>query len=60
MTLNPLPILSEYDISPVTGFLPAEEPLQILPDPYFAPWEETFKSFNGLLLASRLRQRVSE
>ncbi|KAF9428997.1 hypothetical protein BGZ94_000178 [Podila epigama] len=58
--LYPLPILEDYDISPVTGFLPQEEPLKILPDPYFAPWEETFSHFNGLLLASRLRQRVNE
>ncbi|CAO3564753.1 unnamed protein product [Mortierella alpina] len=60
MSLKDLPILADYDISPVSGFLPAEEPLQILPDPYFAPWEETFQQFNGLLLASRLRQRVNE
>ncbi len=60
MSLKDLPILTDYDISPVSGFLPAEEPLQILPDPYFAPWEETFQQFNGLLLASRLRQRVNE
>jgi indoleamine 2,3-dioxygenase len=58
--LKPLPILSDYDISPITGFLPVEEPLQVLPDPYFAPWEETFQKFNGLLLASRLRQYVNE
>ncbi|KAG0198806.1 hypothetical protein BGX28_007793, partial [Mortierella sp. GBA30] len=60
MSPRDLPVLSDYDISPVTGFLPAEEPLQILPDPYFAPWEETFQQFNGLLLASRLRQRANE
>ncbi|KAF9361398.1 hypothetical protein BGX26_003531 [Mortierella sp. AD094] len=60
MAPKQLPILNDYDISPVTGFLPAEEPLQILPDPYFAPWEETFQQFNGLLLASRLRQRAQE
>ncbi|KAG0372248.1 hypothetical protein BGX24_000515 [Mortierella sp. AD032] len=58
--LKDLPILSDYDISPITGFLPVEEPLQVLPDPYFAPWEETFQKFNGLLLASRLRQYVNE
>lgn len=60
MAIRPLPVLEDYDISPVTGFLPAEEPLEILEDPYFAPWEDTFKCFNGLLLASRLRQRVQE
>ncbi|KAG9065933.1 hypothetical protein KI688_002230 [Linnemannia hyalina] len=58
--LKDLPVLSEYDISPITGFLPVEEPLQVLPNPYFAPWEETFQKFNGLLLASRLRQYVNE
>lgn len=60
MVIKALPVLADYDISPVTGFLPIEEPLQILPDPYFSPWEETFKCFNGLLLASRIRQRVHE
>ncbi|KAF9963831.1 hypothetical protein BGZ65_010473 [Modicella reniformis] len=60
MAITALPVLADYDISPVTGFLPTEEPLQILPDPYFTLWEETFKCFNGLLLASRLRQRVQE
>ncbi|KAF9981155.1 hypothetical protein BGZ75_007589 [Mortierella antarctica] len=60
MLLKDLPILADYDISPVTGFLPAEEPLQILPDPYFAPWEETFQQFSSLLLASSLRQRANE
>ncbi|KAG0054337.1 hypothetical protein BGZ83_011443 [Gryganskiella cystojenkinii] len=60
LPLRDLPVLSDYDISPKTGFLPVEPPLQILPDPYFAPWEETFEQFNGLLLASRLRQRVNE
>ncbi|KAF9585890.1 hypothetical protein BGW38_000203 [Lunasporangiospora selenospora] len=60
MAPKDLPILENYDISPVTGFLPAEEPLRVLPDPYFAPWEAAFQDFNGLLLASRLRQRVVE
>ncbi|KAF9196951.1 hypothetical protein BGZ50_004538 [Haplosporangium sp. Z 11] len=60
MSPKDLPVLTDYDISPVTGFLPAEEPLEVLPDPYFAPWEETFRHFNGLLLASRIRQRVKE
>ncbi|KAG0238059.1 hypothetical protein BGW42_007613 [Actinomortierella wolfii] len=55
-----LPVLEDYDISPVTGFLPVEEPLARLSDPYFAPWEEVFDQFNGLLLANRLRQRCNE
>ncbi|KAF9896278.1 hypothetical protein BX616_007773, partial [Lobosporangium transversale] len=60
MTIKTLPILEDYDISPVTGFLPVDEPLEVLSDPYFAPWEETFKIFNGLLLASRIRQHVQD
>ncbi|KAF9970189.1 hypothetical protein BGZ73_007193 [Actinomortierella ambigua] len=55
-----LPVLEDYDISPLTGFLPVDEPLGRLPDPYFAPWEEVFSQFNGLLLANRLRQRCNE
>jgi indoleamine 2,3-dioxygenase len=50
--------LEEYDISPITGFLPPEPPLRRLPNPYFDPWESTMDDFNALLLAGRLRERV--
>ncbi|KAI8373087.1 Indoleamine 2,3-dioxygenase [Radiomyces spectabilis] len=50
--------LEDYDISPITGFLPVEPPLRRLPDPYFAPWEEMMENFNGLLLAGKFREKV--
>ncbi|KAI7857044.1 Indoleamine 2,3-dioxygenase [Circinella umbellata] len=50
--------LEEYDISPTTGFLPAEPPLRKLSDNYFDCWEEMFSDFNGLLLAGKLRQAI--
>ncbi|KAI9308808.1 Indoleamine 2,3-dioxygenase [Cunninghamella echinulata] len=50
--------LEDYDISPITGFLPSEPPLRRLPDPYFEPWENMMEDFNGLLLAGRLREKV--
>ncbi|KAI9312242.1 Indoleamine 2,3-dioxygenase [Dichotomocladium elegans] len=52
--------LEEYDISPVTGFLPPEPPLRRLPDVYFEPWEAMMDDFNGLLLAGKLRQSVEK
>lgn len=50
--------LEHYDISPITGFLPEEPPLQRLQDPYFEPWENMMNDFNGLLLAGKLRQKI--
>lgn len=50
--------LEDYDISPITGFLPAEPPLRRLTNPYFEAWESTMDDFNALLLAGRLRERV--
>ncbi|RUS30641.1 hypothetical protein BC938DRAFT_479133 [Jimgerdemannia flammicorona] len=52
-----IPHLEDYDIDPVTGFLP-REPLKRLPDPYYEPWECVVDDLNGLLLAGRLRERV--
>jgi indoleamine 2,3-dioxygenase len=53
-----LPRLGDYDISPQNGFLPSEVPLDILPDPYYAPWEKIVRNFQSLILAKRLRQIV--
>ncbi|CAO3580696.1 unnamed protein product [Absidia cylindrospora] len=50
--------LEEYDISPVTGFLPHDPPLRRLSDPYFTPWEDMMDDFNGLLLAGKLRAKI--
>lgn len=50
-----LPRLSDYDISPLNGFLPAEIPLDLLPDPYYGPWETIIRNLQGLVLSKRLR-----
>ena len=50
--------LEDYDISPVTGFLPPTPPLKRLPNAYYEPWEEIVDDLSGLLKAERLRERV--
>jgi indoleamine 2,3-dioxygenase len=56
--LPPLPRLSDYDVSPLNGFLPDEIPLDILPDTYYQPWETIVRNFQSLILAKRLRRIV--
>ncbi|KAI9742182.1 MAG: hypothetical protein M1818_004082 [Claussenomyces sp. TS43310] len=53
--LPPLPILSDYGISPQYGFLPSELPLERLPDPYYHKWEAIVANLQGLILSRRLR-----
>jgi indoleamine 2,3-dioxygenase len=53
--LPPLPILSDYGISPEYGFLPFEPPLERLPDPYYNKWEAVVANLQGLILSKRLR-----
>jgi len=43
-----------YNIDPVNGFLPAQAPLELLPDE-FEIWESTAREFSGLLNASIFR-----
>ncbi|KAF2865534.1 indoleamine 2,3-dioxygenase alpha type [Massariosphaeria phaeospora] len=56
--LPPLPRLSDYGISPQNGFLPAEIPLEVLPDSYYQPWETIVRNFQSLILSKRLRRIV--
>lgn len=56
--IPPLPRLSDYDISPQYGFLPTELPLELLPDPYYAPWETIIRNLQGLILSKRLRRVI--
>ena len=56
--IPPLPRLSDYDISPEYGFLPAEIPLKVLPDSYYGPWEAIIQNLQGLILSKRLRSLV--
>lgn len=56
--IPPVPVLADYGISPDHGFLPPELPLDVLPDPYYAPWESIVASLQRLLLSKRLRQTI--
>ncbi|KAK8162463.1 indoleamine 2,3-dioxygenase alpha type [Phyllosticta citrichinensis] len=56
--LPQIPQLSDYDVSPVNGFLPTEAPLDFLPDPYYQPWETTVASLQALILTQRIRRVV--
>ncbi|KAI9783758.1 MAG: hypothetical protein M1835_003743 [Candelina submexicana] len=50
-----IPNLDDYGITPDNGFLPAELPLEILPDPYYNKWEGIVANLQALLLSKRLR-----
>ncbi|KJZ74890.1 hypothetical protein HIM_05799 [Hirsutella minnesotensis 3608] len=41
------------------GFLPVEEPLKMLSDSYYAPWEKVIQCLPGLLNAGRLRRDIN-
>jgi hypothetical protein len=53
--LPPIPCLGDYGISPEYGFLPAELPLERLPDPYYNKWEAIIANLQALILSRRLR-----
>ncbi len=50
--------LEDYAVHPERGFLPAEDPLPYLEDPYYAPWEQIAADLPKLLVARKLRQVV--
>ncbi|KAF2863662.1 Indoleamine 2,3-dioxygenase [Piedraia hortae CBS 480.64] len=54
-----IPKLEDYDISAKNGFLPAEPPLEALPDAYYQPWEDVMKNLHGLILGKRLHKEVN-
>ena len=54
----PIPRIEEYGVSPQTGFLPLELPLQCLPHPAYDRWERIINNFQSLLLARRLRNVI--
>lgn len=53
-----IPRLSDYDVSVLHGFLPTEPPLEVLPNPYFDPWETALRNLQSLMLTRRLRPFV--
>ena len=58
--LPPIPNPADYDVSPLTGFLPEDLPLEILPDPYYRPWETVVGNLQALLLSRRLRLVIDQ
>ncbi|GIV04892.1 MAG: hypothetical protein KatS3mg016_0467 [Fimbriimonadales bacterium] len=50
--------LEDYEVHPERGFLPAEDPLPYLEDPYYAPWEQIAADLPKLLVARQLRPVV--
>lgn len=53
-----IPILQDYDVSPVTGFLPDTLPLKRLPDSYYEPWEAIIENLPALILTRKVRMLV--
>ncbi len=51
--------LNDYDIHPIQGFLPAEDPLQQLPIA-FSSWDEISKQIPSLLIAGKTRTIVKQ
>jgi indoleamine 2,3-dioxygenase len=58
--IPPIPQLEDYGVSPTTGFLPIELPLQCLPHPVYERWERIVKNFQSLLLSKRLRVIIDQ
>lgn len=56
--LPPVPNPSEFGITPDYGFLSPELPLEVLPDPYYAKWENIIGNLHPLILSKRLQSAV--
>lgn len=56
--LPPVPSPADYGITPGYGFLSAELPLEVLPDPYYAKWETIVQNLQALILSKSLRPMV--
>ncbi|MCS7209756.1 MAG: indoleamine 2,3-dioxygenase, partial [Fimbriimonadales bacterium] len=50
--------LEDYEVHPERGFLPAEDPLPYLEDPYYTPWEQVAAELPKLLVAHKVRSVV--
>lgn len=53
-----IPKLEDYDVSPITGFLPETLPLSKLPDSYYQPWEAIIENLPALILTRKVRMLV--
>ncbi|RMZ88189.1 hypothetical protein DV736_g4574, partial [Chaetothyriales sp. CBS 134916] len=56
----PVPRLEDYGLSPETGFLPEQVPLQYLPHPVYDRWERIANNFHALILSRRLRAIIKK
>lgn len=56
--LPPVPNPSDFGITSDYGFLPPELPLEILPDTYYAKWENIIGNLHHLILSKRLQSVV--
>lgn len=50
-------LLASFNVTK-NGFLPAEEPLKTISNPYYEPWELLIHNLHSLLANGTLRQRV--
>ena len=53
------PLLQQFDVHPLRGFLPESDPLQRLPD-LFSPWEELIAELSALINAGIIRQNIEQ
>lgn len=56
--LHKIPQLKDYDVSPLTGFLPDVPPLERLPNPYYAPWETIAQNLPMFVMTRQVRDYV--
>lgn len=56
--LPPVPSPADYGITPESGFLSPELPLETLPDAYYAKWETIVRNLQALILSKGLRLMV--
>lgn len=57
--LPSIPRPEDYEVSSINGFLPTDAPLDCLPDPYYAKWEQIVRNLQALIFSRRLRGVVS-
>ncbi|KAG5178571.1 indole 2,3-dioxygenase [Tribonema minus] len=54
-----LQLLEKFEVDPVRGFLPSEDPLLRLPQPELQPWEDLVSDLPALLSAAQARLPLS-
>jgi indoleamine 2,3-dioxygenase len=59
LSSSTLALLAKFDVHPVRGFLPAEDPLLRLPQPELQPWENLVADLPALLSAVQARKPLA-